>query len=108
DLLFIDDPYPGLKEASSKNFRDAAWDRYQFEIATRLAPGAGQVHVMSRWGDDDHTARLIKHCEEIGLRYRVLDFPALAICGYVTGHDSNGKPEICGDYGLEAFNQCGH
>lgn len=96
DLAIIDDPYGTLEEAMSKNHRDWAWDWYQYEFATRFAPNAGQIHIMSRWNEDDHFARMIKHCEENGLRYRVIDFPALAIC-----------PK-CGDYGIDKVNQCGH
>jgi hypothetical protein len=96
DLLIVDDPYAGLEQAMSKRHRDLCWHRYQFEIATRLSPTAGQIHIMSRWSTDDHVGRLIQHLAAIGLRYRVVDFPALAICS------------TCADPGIEAVNQCGH
>jgi predicted phage terminase large subunit-like protein len=96
DLLIVDDPYPGMAEAASKAFRDMAWDRYRFELATRLAPGAGQIHIMSRWGEDDHIARVIALCKEANLHSRVIDFPALSIC------------EVCQDFGLDRVNACGH
>jgi predicted phage terminase large subunit-like protein len=101
DVLLIDDPYPGLTEAMSKPFRDKAWNRYLFELVTRKAPGAGEIHVMSRWGDDDHVARLIKLCEETGLRYRVIDFPARAVCSVC---EAGGRLE----YGVDGVNACGH
>jgi predicted phage terminase large subunit-like protein len=101
DLLIIDDPYPGIKEAMSKRFRDDAWNRYQFELGSRLAPGAGEIHIMSRWGDDDHIARLQKHVRESGARWRLIDFPALSICSECAKSDRL-------EYGLDGVNACGH
>jgi predicted phage terminase large subunit-like protein len=96
DLGIIDDPYPNLELAMSRRQRDKAWDWYQAEFITRCAPKAPQIHIMSRWNVDDHMARAIAQAKEAKLRWRHLDFPALAICSE------------CGDYGVNEINECRH
>ena len=96
DLVVIDDPYPGVEEAMSAAHRAKVWSWYQHELATRLAPGAGQILVQSRWHEEDFTAQMIEHCRAIGVRYKVVDMPALAVC------------KLCGSYGVNAIDECGH
>jgi predicted phage terminase large subunit-like protein len=96
DLAIVDDPYANVEDAMNRRQRDKAWEWYQAEFVTRCSPGAPHIHIMSRWNVDDHMARALEQAKEAKLRYRVLDFPALAIC-----------PK-CDDYGVDAVNQCGH
>ncbi len=79
DLAVIDDPFPGLKEAMSKTYREGVWNWFLYELMPRLAPNAGVVAIQSRWHQDDFTGRLIKHCVEIGARFEVVDLPAIAL-----------------------------
>jgi predicted phage terminase large subunit-like protein len=75
DLLIIDDPVKGPKEADSPTYRDSAWDWWESVASTRLAPGAPVVLIMTRWHEDDLAGRLIR--EEPGT-WRVLNIPAQA------------------------------
>jgi len=96
DLGIIDDPYPNLEVAMSRRQRDKAWDWYEAEFITRCTPKAPQIHIMSRWNVDDHMARAMAQAKEAKLRWRHLDFPALATCSE------------CGDYGVNEINECRH
>ncbi|HEX6970226.1 MAG TPA: phage terminase large subunit [Micromonosporaceae bacterium] len=75
DLLIIDDPVKGPKEADSPTYRDAVWDWWESVASTRLAPGAPVVLIMTRWHEDDLAGRLIR--DEPG-RWKVLNIPAQA------------------------------
>jgi predicted phage terminase large subunit-like protein len=75
DVLIIDDPVKGPKEADSLTFRDAAWDWWESVGSTRLAPGAFVVVVMTRWHEDDLAGRLLREEPDT---WRLLNIPALA------------------------------
>jgi predicted phage terminase large subunit-like protein len=75
DLLIIDDPVKGPKEADSPTYRDAVWDWWESVASTRLAPGAPVVLIMTRWHEDDLAGRLIR--DEPGM-WKVLNIPAQA------------------------------
>ncbi len=79
DLAIIDDPFPGLREAMSKTYRDQVWNWFLFELLPRLAPNAGVVVIQSRWHDDDLIGRLVRHCTETQQNFRVVDLPAIAL-----------------------------
>ena len=81
NCLIIDDPIKDRKEADSKVYRDAVWDWWTDVAATRLAPGAQVVLVLTRWSDDDLAGRLV--AAEDGDIWRVLNIPAQA------DHDPN-------------------
>jgi predicted phage terminase large subunit-like protein len=75
DLMIIDDPVKGPKEADSAVYRDAAWDWWESVGSTRLAPGAPVVLVLTRWHQDDLAGRLMER--EPGV-WRTINVPALA------------------------------
>ena len=75
DVLLIDDPVKGPKEAESLTFRDTAWDWWESVGSTRLAPGAFVVLVMTRWHEDDLAGRLLR---EEPNTWRLLNIPAQA------------------------------
>jgi len=75
DLLIIDDPVKGPKEASSPTYRDMAWDFWESVASTRLSPGAPAVVVMTRWHEDDLVGRLLREEPD---NWTVLNIPALA------------------------------
>lgn len=75
DVLLIDDPHKGRKEADSQTFRDAAWDWWTETARTRLAPDAVVIVVMTRWHEDDLAGRLLRYDEA---SWTVLNIPAQA------------------------------
>jgi len=74
DLIVIDDPVRSWAEADSAAARDALWDWYRADLATRLAPGGRIALVMTRWHEDDLAGRLLA----AGEGWRGLILPALA------------------------------
>jgi predicted phage terminase large subunit-like protein len=79
DLLVIDDPIKGRKEADSEAYRDAAWDWWTDTGAARLAPGAPVVLILTRWHEDDLAGRLLAaDAAGEGEGWTVLNIPAQA------------------------------
>ncbi len=75
DLLLIDDPHKGRKEADSAVFRDAAWDWWAETCRPRLgSPTSAAVVIMTRWHEDDLAGRLIATDPS----WAVLNIPAQA------------------------------
>lgn len=74
DLAIIDDPIKDREQANSKVYRDRVWDWWTDVMATRLAPGAPVVLILTRWHHDDLAARLLK--AEDGHLWRVVNIPA--------------------------------
>lgn len=75
DMMIIDDPVKGPKEADSATFRDTAWDWWESVGSTRLAPKAPAVVVMTRWHEDDLAGRLLREEPDT---WRLLNIPAVA------------------------------
>ena len=76
DALVIDDPLKDREQADSPVYRDRCWDWWLEVGATRLAPGAPVVLVLTRWHEDDLAGRLL--AAEDGHLWRVLNIPAQA------------------------------
>lgn len=74
DLMVIDDPVKGREQADSITFRERAWDWWQETAATRLAPGAPVILVLTRWHEDDLAGRLL--AAEDGHLWKVVSIPA--------------------------------
>ncbi|MFI7630258.1 phage terminase large subunit [Microbispora rosea] len=81
DLLIIDDPIKDRAQADSPTYRERVWDWWTDVAATRLAPGAPVVLILTRWHDDDLAGRLL--AAEDGHLWRVVNIPAQA------DHDPN-------------------
>ena len=75
DVLLLDDPVKGPKEAESSTFRDNAWDWWESVGSTRLAPGAPACLIMTRWHEDDLAGRLVREEPDT---WTVLNIPAQA------------------------------
>lgn len=75
DVLIIDDPHKGRKEADSATFRNNAWDWWTDTARTRLAPDAPVIVIMTRWHEDDLAGRLIRDDPS---SWTVLNIPAIA------------------------------
>jgi predicted phage terminase large subunit-like protein len=76
DLLVIDDPVKDRRAADSPLQRQIVWDWWLEVGATRLAPGAPVVLVLTRWHEDDLAGRLL--AAEDGHQWQVLRIPAEA------------------------------
>lgn len=76
DLAIIDDPIKDREQADSKVYRDRVWDWWTDVMATRLAPGAPVVLILTRWHHDDLAGRLL--AAEDGHLWRVVNIPAQA------------------------------
>lgn len=74
DLMIIDDPVRGRAEAESPTYRQAAYDWWESNGATRLSSRGRVVLMMTRWHADDLAGRLIR--EEPGA-WTVLRIPAV-------------------------------
>lgn len=75
DVLIIDDPVRGRAEAESATYRDAAWDWWESNGATRLSSRGRVILMMTRWHEDDLAGRLLK--KEPG-DWKVVRVPAIA------------------------------
>lgn len=76
DIMIIDDPVKGRKEADSETYREAAWAWWTEVGATRLSPGSAVVLLMTRWHQDDLAGRLLDG--ESGDEWTHVNIPALA------------------------------
>lgn len=76
DVLIIDDPIKGREEADSPTYRERAWDWWQETAATRLAPGAPVILILTRWHEDDLAGRIL--AAEDGHLWNVVSIPAQA------------------------------
>lgn len=75
DLMIIDDPHKGRREADSATFRNAAWDWWTETARTRLGPDAPVVVIMTRWHEDDLAGRLLRYDED---SWTIINLPAQA------------------------------
>lgn len=80
DFIVVDDPYPDLAHAMNPKFRAEVVDWFKANVLTRRPKVLRMVAIMSRWTDDDFIGWLIEHARVNGWNYRVLDFPAIAVC----------------------------
>lgn len=58
-MLIIDNPVQNDEQANSLTFGDNTWDWFNSTAITRLEPGGNAIIVMTRWHDDDLTARIL-------------------------------------------------
>jgi len=76
DLLIIDDPHKGAKEADSETQREDVFEWWTSTASTRLAPGAPVVLILTRWHEDDLAGKLM--AAEDGDIWRYINIPAQA------------------------------
>ena len=76
DIMIIDDPVKGRKEADSETYREAAWSWWTESGSTRLGPGAAVVLLMTRWHEDDLAGRLLE--SESKAEWTLVNIPAQA------------------------------
>jgi predicted phage terminase large subunit-like protein len=78
DLGIIDDPFGSREDAESKCIRDARWEWYTNDFASRLKPGGRRVIMHQRFHEDDLAGRIVRHMDSIGRPYRRLKLRAEA------------------------------
>jgi predicted phage terminase large subunit-like protein len=88
NVLIIDDPIKGRKEADSELVREDLWKWYQGTLRTRLEPGGGILVIQTRWHHDDLAGRLLR--DQAG-RWTVVAMPAIAEDADILGR-SPGEP----------------
>jgi predicted phage terminase large subunit-like protein len=59
DLGLIDDPVKGREAADSPAISQATWNWYISDFLTRLKPGAAQIIIQTRWGQNDLSGRIL-------------------------------------------------
>jgi predicted phage terminase large subunit-like protein len=84
DALVIDDPFADAEQATSETYRKKVWEWWQAVGATRLAPGAPVIVILTRWHEDDLAGRLL--AAEDKAQWRVINIPALADHDPEKGH----------------------
>lgn len=80
----IDDPFKDRKQAESETVREGVWDWFTSAFLTRLTPDARVVVMHTRWAEQDLVGKIQQRLQDGdtedlgGLRWRVLNLPALA------------------------------
>lgn len=74
DVLSIDDPVKGPREANSPTERENLWRFYNEIIETRCHNGTQKLLTMTRWNEDDLAGRILAN--EPG-KWEVVIFPAV-------------------------------
>lgn len=87
DLVVIDDPIKGRKEAESALERQNLWDWFKDDLTTRVQPGGATICIHTRWHVEDLGGRLVN---EEGFEH--VRLPAI---------DAHGRPLWPWRYSLE-------
>jgi len=82
DLFSVDDPH-SEQDAMSPQALENAWDWYLSGPRQRLQPGGAIILVMTRWGENDLTARLLKQSarDPKADKWEVVELPAILNSG---------------------------
>lgn len=59
DLLIVDDPYPGRREAESANYRETVQEWFDEDVYSRLQPEGSCIVFSTRWHTKDLSGKLI-------------------------------------------------
>ena len=59
DLLLIDDPVKGRKEADSDTVKESSWQWFKSDFLSRKKPGGAVVIIQTRWVEDDISGRIL-------------------------------------------------
>lgn len=76
NVIAVDDPFSGPKEAESETQRENVWRWWQEVVWTRRAPGAAVILMQTRWHEDDLAGRLLNSAQ--AQDWTVVSMPALA------------------------------
>lgn len=79
DLIIIDDPIKGRKDAESSTVREALWDWYLNDLHTRIKPGTRIILIQTRWHEEDLAGMLLEQMKDgSGEHWEILNLPAVA------------------------------
>ncbi len=81
NLGILDDPFKNRAEAESPVIRQKVWDWLTSTFLTRIEPGGSVLINMARWHDDDVIGRVVKKADELGIKYDVINLPAISDAG---------------------------
>jgi len=81
NLLIIDDPVKGRKEASSETIREDQYEWYKSTAYTRLEDHGAVIVIQTRWDTEDVSGHLLKAMvsDEDADKWDVLFMPAIAL-----------------------------
>jgi hypothetical protein len=80
DFIVLDDVYADFAAAMNAKYRADIVDWFQANVLFRRPEPLRMTATMSRWTDDDFIAWILNVARENGWRYRLMDFPAIAVC----------------------------
>jgi predicted phage terminase large subunit-like protein len=80
DFIVLDDVYADLVHAMNAKHRADIVEWFKANVLTRRPDPLRMTATMSRWTDDDFIAWILHLAKENGWKYRLLDFPAIAVC----------------------------
>lgn len=75
DVMIVDDPHKGRKDADSAVQRETVWDWWTETARTRFGANTPVIVIMTRWHEDDLAGRLIEHDKGA---WTVVNIPAQA------------------------------
>jgi predicted phage terminase large subunit-like protein len=75
DVMIVDDPHKGRKDADSAVQRETVWDWWTETARTRFGANTPVIVIMTRWHEDDLAGRLIDHDKGA---WTVVNIPAKA------------------------------
>lgn len=75
DVMIIDDPHKGRKDADSAVQRETVWDWWTETARTRFGANTPVIVIMTRWHEDDLAGRLIENDKGA---WTVVNIPAQA------------------------------
>lgn len=75
DVMIVDDPHKGRKDADSAVQRETVWDWWTETARTRFGANTPVIVIMTRWHEDDLAGRLIEN--DLGA-WTVVNIPAQA------------------------------
>lgn len=109
DILGIDDPIKGRKEAESEIVREGVWAWYKGDAYTRLQPDAAIVITATRWHEDDLVGKLLEEEKTGGDEWKKLILPAIDEKGEALWPEAYGVDylarvrRVIGDYDWHAL-----
>jgi phage terminase large subunit-like protein len=78
DLIVVDDPFNGEREARSEAVREEVWAWFTGTVMQRLEPGGSIIIIHTRWNDDDLIGRLQDPNEPAGEDFVHVNLTAVA------------------------------
>jgi hypothetical protein len=87
DLIVVDDPFNGEREARSAAVREEIWTWFVGTVMQRLEPGGSIIIIHTRWSDDDLIGRLSDPTEPAGEDFVHVNIPAIALLNDPDGRE---------------------